>query len=1435
MKSRRSRSRSSLTTTDTEQTTDRDETPAVSSSISQEFRTTTSDEEPERESDNESDDTERVAMIFTHRTSESGETEYFVKLRNRSYRDCKWVSEDVCAQTAQARLYTYKKKFKDSPPSPPFFDPAYERPEKIIGDFTEDGAKMYLVKWTALDYDQCTWETAESLNAPELLEAYKALNKMPALGELLGDPRHPDASEFKPLTVHKESKSGLFIRPYQLAGLNFLVGSWYAQRSAILADEMGLGKTLQASVFLDYLWTAQKIRGPFLVVAPLSTIPHWEREIGEWTSLRAITFYESKARRRLMKQYEFYYPTTTIPKFQVLITTYEYVMKEAELFATFKWRCIVIDEAHRLKNHESKLFNTMKEFHTDFKLLLTGTPLQNNTEELWALLNYLDTNAFKDLTVFQERFGELNESDQIIELQAILKPLMLRRLKGDVEKAIAPLEEVIIECPMTSYQKAYYKSIYDKNMDYLTRGAHQNNTTNLRNISMELRKVCNHPYLIKGAEEQILIERRDDAHYHADDEVPLDFVEDVMIRSAGKMILLDKLLAKLKRDGHRVLIFSQMTRMLDILQDYMVYRNYRYERLDGSIRGDQRQAAIDRFNEKDSEDFVFLLCTKAGGLGINLTSADTVIIYDSDWNPQNDIQATARCHRIGQQKNVKAYRFITSKSYERKMFDRASIKLGLDHAVLESSKHGETKAEEMEKLLRLGAYYAFEDTEDTTEKFGEEDIESVLSKSMTIRHESVVGGEGSTFSKAQFELDEDEAKIDVMDPDFWQKYRPEVQEDDLSLEGGTIAERRRLMREESVPSNLDKKDDGSAPQSNRPVQWSKTKITTLQTNLFRYGWGRWRIIYESSKFTFPVTELKTVCHVMLKWLLDSSTEKFPVLEAIYRQGITQEGTKSEAAFTKKYKRLLEPCVVSGAVWKLSRLDLLYFLNGLIMSCENPPDDIPIVDVISQKPAEWWTKEDDKVLLHGTWKFGYLQYTDIKFSKEDDPPATTKLTTRVRSLITGLKGAYVKYKELRGEELPFNCDTLKKALASWSRKEHKQVCSVLVNFGFPSGEEVKRVGNFAKSPEEIEEYLRDVITHCYEVINDESPQMRSLVERIQSGTCARIVQRVELFKKVRKNIDNPKLRPEDRELLKYLSENGLWNLAESESVKNQFGAEGIEGRVIKHLKDMFKDHTKKIVTFSTKMEAPNYPTNEDGSPKFPIRLSGSMTIIALGTVVYDRDAFHTQRYVYPDGYICERLYPSIRNPDEKIWYVCRILDRGDSQPVFRVELKDDPSVGFEGNAPSNPWLAVVKKVDAMRKKDGDGNHRSLTISGPEYFGLSSPVVMYLMSKMENVDKLDKFMKRTPVKVEPIEEDDGKSDGDDIVSPGPVKPLRHSNRIRQKLELVIDLSAAKREYSRLSAPEVVWQTDDVLQRDALDTPFPFTGDIPQSAIKHMISML
>lgn len=539
---------------------------------------------------------------------------------------------------------------------------------------------------------------------------------------------------------------------------------------------MGLGKTIQSLTFVHSVHE-YGIRGPFLVIAPLSTIPNWQREFESWTDLNVIVYHGSSTSRQMLQDYEIYYKLENgkqlkdIIKFNVLITTFEMIVTDHQDLKNFNFRVCVIDEAHRLKNRNCKLLEGLRQLNLEHRVLLSGTPLQNNVNELFSLLNFLEPSQFACSEDFLRDFGTLKTEGEVQKLQALLKPMMLRRLKDDVEKSLAPKEETIVEVELTNIQKKYYRGILEQNFSFLQKGTTAANIPNLMNTMMELRKCCIHPYLLNGAEDQIQYEWR---MTHGDDR---DGYYKNIVNASGKMVLIDKLLPKLKANGHRVLIFSQMVRCLDILEDYLVYKKYPFERIDGRIRGNLRQAAIDRYSKPDSDRFVFLLCTKAGGLGINLTAADTVIIYDSDWNPQNDLQAQARCHRIGQQKMVKIYRLLCRNTYEREMFDKASLKLGLDKAILQSmnttqNKDGTTSKQmskkEIEDLLKKGAYGAVMDDDNAGDKFCEEDIDSILQRRTQII--TMESEKGSTFSKASFASSGNRSDINIDDPDFWNKW-----------------------------------------------------------------------------------------------------------------------------------------------------------------------------------------------------------------------------------------------------------------------------------------------------------------------------------------------------------------------------------------------------------------------------------------------------------------------------------------------------------------------------------------------------------------------------------------------------------------------------------------------------------------------------------------
>ncbi|KTW30206.1 hypothetical protein T552_00684 [Pneumocystis carinii B80] len=516
------------------------------------------------------------------------------------------------------------------------------------------------------------------------------------------------------------------LKEYQLKGLQWMVSLYNNRLNGILADEMGLGKTIQTISLIAFLIERKRQNGPFLVIVPLSTLTNWTLEFEKWAPSVSKIVYKGPPLIRKHIQHQI-----RQGNFQVLLTTYEYVIKDRPVLGKIKWVYMIVDEGHRMKNTQSKLSYTLTTYYSSkYRLILTGTPLQNNLPELWALLNFVLPKIFNSVKSFDEWFNtpfantggqdkiELSEEESILvirRLHKVLRPFLLRRLKKDVESELPDKVERVIKCKFSALQSKLYSQMRRNGMLYVNSG--EKGRKGLQNIVMQLRKICNHPYVFEEVENIVNPERVSD---------------DNLWRVSGKFEFLDRVLPKFFKTGHRVLIFFQMTTIMNIMEDYLHFKGYKYLRLDGSTKADDRSAAMKEFNHEDSDIFIFLLSTRAGGLGLNLQSADTVIIFDSDWNPHQDLQAQDRAHRIGQTKEVRILRLITEKSVEENILARAQYKLDIDGKVIQAGKFdNKSTAEEREAFLRSLLETENDDNADggeENETFDDDELNEIIAR-----------------------------------------------------------------------------------------------------------------------------------------------------------------------------------------------------------------------------------------------------------------------------------------------------------------------------------------------------------------------------------------------------------------------------------------------------------------------------------------------------------------------------------------------------------------------------------------------------------------------------------------------------------------------------------------------------------------------------------
>ncbi|KAJ1423774.1 SNF2-related, N-terminal domain [Sesbania bispinosa] len=544
-----------------------------------------------------------------------------------------------------------------------------------------DASKNGISKESPLDEDIDVIDSDHNGDSRDLLEGQRQYNS--AIHSIQ-----------EKVTEQPSMLQGGELRPYQIEGLQWMLSLFNNNLNGILADEMGLGKTIQTISLIAYLMEHKGVTGPHLIVAPKAVLPNWVHEFSTWVpSITAVLYDGRLEERKAMKE-----ELSGEGKFNVMITHYDLIMRDKAFLKKIQWHYLIVDEGHRLKNHESVLARTLDSgYHIQRRLLLTGTPIQNSLQELWSLLNFLLPNIFNSVQNFEDWFNapfadrvdvSLTDEEQLLiirRLHQVIRPFILRRKKDEVEKFLPGKSQVILKCDMSAWQKVYYQQVTDVGRVGLDNGSGKSKS--LQNLTMQLRKCCNHPYLFVGEYDM--------------------YKREEIVRASGKFELLDRLLPKLRRAGHRVLLFSQMTRLMDILEIYLRLHDFKYLRLDGSTKTEERGSLLRKFNAPDSPYFMFLLSTRAGGLGLNLQTADTVIIFDSDWNPQMDQQAEDRAHRIGQKKEVRVFVLVSVGSIEEVILERAKQKMGIDAKVIQAGLFNTTstaqdRREMLEEIMRRG-------------------------------------------------------------------------------------------------------------------------------------------------------------------------------------------------------------------------------------------------------------------------------------------------------------------------------------------------------------------------------------------------------------------------------------------------------------------------------------------------------------------------------------------------------------------------------------------------------------------------------------------------------------------------------------------------------------------------------------------------------------
>lgn len=1253
------------------------------------------------------DDEPDIDIIFDMKENkDTGRLEYLVKFKNESYRKVRWFGDFSRLKNIR-KCNKFKEKYKDmNIDRVNYFNPDFLKPDVILSSNND----KYLVKWKNLPITESTFEDINEINDENVIKEYNTYYSMIDPKQIIRE----RVTLKGPIT----SKNNDTLHDYQIDGVNFFIENWCNKRSVILADEMGLGKTAQTCCFLNHLNERENIDGPFLIVVVASVLDNWEREIEKWTNLKVLKFIGKIEEKRMILDYlvNHHDNDPNHLRFQIFLTTYETLLSLCDRINHLRWAVIVLDEAHKIRNRESKTRLIFDSFNAEFKILLTGTPIQNNLSEFWTLANFLDPHKFSDPNFFV--------TENIQQIKDVAKTFMLRREKKDVN-IIIPLVQNVVYCSMTKYQKLYYQILLSESNEFLSVGVLRKRLASIGgNIAMELRKVCNHPYILKGDdhEDRIIDEIMSSKGIK---ERTADLEMDTLIKTSGKMILLDKILQLLYQKNHKVLIFSQFKKMLDIIERYFLYKNYGFCRLDGDTAIETRQKSISEFNT-NKDMFGFLLCTKAGGIGINLSSADVVIVFDPDWNPHNDNQAIARCHRLGQEKVVKVFRFITPDSYENNLFLRSSLKLGIDKAFSSDQFF------EIESYLKKGA---FDVGQSESNEVNESFLNSVLQK------QRISGQPEHEVIPVKFHIQDD---IDRFAIDIVSQQNQDFSNEIIHLQDliENFFDPRRvdevllnniLERLSTFGMNFD--DFKLPPNINHEL------VMMLASSIIN--------------LLLEFQEKGTFLPILAKYLFSNGIT--------YRNAYVVRSIEKEKSFTKflhsnPFDIMLKIVIAST----YSQMKKEYQATKKIELYNPEPSRV-----------DGWTATHDDLLCRKIFDSGYgeIHPDDISFrnTTEEDILQRTKYLA-LNYLYNRIFNAEIVY-------YPLDSTKRKHILTQkLSDEDINQIVHVLSNFGFTDMRDLFDDANLSYEPslytEEIEYlintslyidthkdsagdvYYFDIpydkateISNCIKLMNEirymlltntrkkkkreRDPEIEYLREVSSRGLDSifndnNLVATFDItnFSQLMEFVKRVKKRLEDGTVLNSSKSGSIDSLTRQSRTNERNSNEPRQGEGSSY-------YTSEIETNESYPELINFNSGFIGiygdipeefdllNENLPAKIDKNIMLVSLGSVSFRIESIFSERYIYFPGFVSERSYPSIDNPKEKDYYKSMILYR-DRKLVFRVESKTDPTKFFEGDKPSTPWMSVVKSVEARKRElSMESGNKNKAVSGPMYYGFTTP--------------------------------------------------------------------------------------------------------------------